>query len=85
MFWPWLIGFFGLAVAIAASAHILLHKRDSRAVIAWTGLVWLAPWIGPLLYYTLGINRIQRKAVSLHIQGAWQAVFPATWPVSGQP
>ena len=63
--WPWLLAVVGLGVAIGATVHIVLRKRDSRSVIAWVGLVWLAPWVGPLLYYMLGINRIQRKAVSL--------------------
>ncbi len=71
--WPWLLAVVGLGVAIGATVHIVLRKRDSRSVIAWVGLVWLAPWAGALLYYMLGINRIQRKAVSLGIPQISQA------------
>ncbi len=71
--WPWLLAVAGLGVAVAATMHIVLRKRDSRSAIAWVGLVWLAPWVGSLLYYMLGINRIQRKAVSLGIQQPTQA------------
>jgi len=40
----------------------VLYKRDVRAAIGWTGLVWLAPIAGPLLYLFLGVNRIRRRA-----------------------
>lgn len=70
--WPWLVALIGLGIAAAATIHIVLRKRDSRSVISWVGLVWLAPWAGPVLYYMLGINRIQRKATALGIREAWQ-------------
>jgi cardiolipin synthase len=55
-----------LAVAsMAASLHAILHKRDPRAAIAWVGMVWLVPGIGPLLYALLGVNRIRRRAIAL--------------------
>ena len=52
-------------VAIVVSAHAILYKRDVRAAIGWTGLIWLAPFAGSLLYWLLGINRIRRRAVRL--------------------
>jgi cardiolipin synthase len=51
-----------LAVAIAASSHVILHKTDTRAATAWVGLIWLVPFVGAILYVFLGINRIQRRA-----------------------
>ena len=33
-----------------------------RAAIGWTGLVWLAPVVGSLLYLFFGVNRISRRA-----------------------
>lgn len=54
-----------LLVTLIASAHVVLYKRDSRAAIAWTGLIWLAPLVGTLLYVLLGINRIERRARKL--------------------
>lgn len=51
-----------VAVSAVASGHVVLYKRDSRAAIAWTGLIWLAPFVGTLLYVMLGINRIERRA-----------------------
>ncbi len=60
----WLIfsAAFNILVALVASAHVILNKRDTRAAIAWVGLIWLTPLLGVALYFWLGINRIQRRA-----------------------
>ena len=50
-----------IAGGVPAALHAILTKRDSRAVIGWVGVIWLTP-IGSLLYWVLGINRIQRRA-----------------------
>jgi cardiolipin synthase len=52
--------------AILASAHVIIRKRDVRAAIGWVGLIWLVPGVGALLYATLGMNRIRRRATVLH-------------------
>jgi cardiolipin synthase len=52
----------GFLLALAASLHILLNKREASAAIGWIGLVWLSPFLGTLLYFLLGINRVRRKA-----------------------
>jgi len=54
-----------LLLALAASVHAVLYKRDSRSAIAWVGFIWLAPLAGALLYFIFGINRIRRRAASL--------------------
>jgi cardiolipin synthase len=63
--WPWLVALAALAVATIASAHAILHKREVRAAIGWTGLICLSPFFGALIYYVFGINRIQRRAARL--------------------
>lgn len=60
--WHVVAGGLTVLLSMIASAHIVLHKRDSRAAVGWTGLVWLAPIVGPLLYVLFGINRIRRRA-----------------------
>jgi len=52
-------------LAIIASSHAVLYKRDSRAAVGWVGVIWLVPILGPVLYVLLGINRIRRQAVQL--------------------
>jgi cardiolipin synthase len=60
-FWPHIVGILWVAGGVPATLHAILYKRDARAVIGWVGVIWLTP-IGFLLYWVLGINRIQRRA-----------------------
>jgi cardiolipin synthase len=60
--WPWIIVLTHGLIVTVASAHVVLTKRDSRSAIGWVGIICLTPLIGTLLYFTFGINRIQRKA-----------------------
>lgn len=60
-FWPFLTAVAGIGVSLAASLHVVLYKRDSRAAVAWVGLIWLVPFVGTLLYLLLGINRVRRR------------------------
>jgi cardiolipin synthase len=62
MVWPYLLSAVPIGVSLLASAHVVLHKRDVRAAIAWVGFIWVLPLAGALLYGLLGINRIRRKA-----------------------
>ncbi len=69
--WTLIFTVVDVALAIGVTVHAVLWKRDSRAVIAWVGLAWLAPIVGPCVYLCLGINRIERKAVSLKQPESW--------------
>lgn len=66
--WPTVIAFVGFAIASTATVDAVLRKRDSRAVISWVGLIWLAPFLGTLAYVLLGINRIERKAYRIGLR-----------------
>jgi len=63
--WHWFVAGFALVLSIVASAHAVLHKRDSRAAIAWVGFIWLVPLLGGLLYFIFGVNRLRRQAALL--------------------
>ena len=54
-----------LLTALLASGHAVIWKRDSRAAALWVGFIWLAPLVGALLYFILGVNRIKRRAILL--------------------
>ena|SRR5690606_12183495 len=58
----YLIAALHVILAAGVSSHIVLTKTDVRSAIGWTGLVWLTPVIGSLLYFFLGINLIRRTA-----------------------
>ncbi|HKD36461.1 MAG TPA: cardiolipin synthase [Pirellulales bacterium] len=64
-FWPHIFGAMIIIAAIAATVHAVLHKRDTRATIAWVGLIWLSPVVGVALYFTFGVNRIKRRGTML--------------------
>ena len=77
LIWPLLLGFLLYAVvAPLTTIHIVLTKREVRAAIGWTGLVWLAPLLGAGLYFCFGVNRIQRRATSLGLQQSWNERRP---------
>ncbi len=54
-----------IVVAAGVTVHVLLRKRDVGAALGWIGLTWLAPIVGGLLYFVLGINRVRRRAQRL--------------------
>jgi cardiolipin synthase len=54
-----------VGIDLWAAGHAVLHKRETRAAVAWVGFIWVLPVVGAVLYTLLGINRIQRRARSL--------------------
>jgi cardiolipin synthase len=75
-YWPHLAAGFDFLAALLASAHALLHKRDTRAATLWIGVVWLMPGFGPILYLTFGVNRIRRRAISLRLKKPSHRAIP---------
>jgi cardiolipin synthase len=63
--WPWIASVAYVLVAVWAAGHAIIHKRDVRAAIGWTGLILLSPFIGAAAYYFFGINRLHRRAAKL--------------------
>lgn len=61
-------------LAVWVTVHSVLYKRDTRAVIGWTGLAWLAPIIGSVLYWCFGVNRIHRKAERLGLRDVLEKI-----------
>ena len=55
------------AIALGASGHAILHKRDVRAALGWVAFIWLAPVVGAAAYLVLGVNRIRRRAQALRL------------------
>ena len=78
--WPWFTAAIHLILALCAAGHALMRKRDTRAAIGWVGLIWLAPLVGSLLYFSFGINRIRRRGTAIseswvHIRARLNAAF----------
>lgn len=79
--WPYLVVTADLVLALVASGHVVIYKRDLRAAIGWAGLIWLSPFLGAALYALFGVNRVKRRASRIrqgHPSGACsQAVAAA--------
>ncbi len=52
-------------ISISAAIRVIMTKRNPLAAALWLVTIWFAPYLGPLLYYLLGINRVKRKAIHL--------------------
>ena len=73
--WNYLLANFlalvGVGMALTASIHALLSKRDSKSAMAWIAVSIVLPFAGPVLYLVFGINRIGTAA-----QESYQATAP---------
>ncbi len=47
-----------VALALLATVHILLNKRQSRSAMLWILWVWFMPWVGFLTYWYMGFNQV---------------------------
>ena len=53
--------------ALGVTVHVLMTNRNVRSSIGWIGLSWLSPFVGSLIYFAFGINRVGRRASQLRI------------------
>ena len=52
-------------MALVASGHAVIYKRQPRAAALWILVIWLLPAAGAILYLLLGVNRVRRQAVAM--------------------
>src|SRR5262245_5939155 len=64
-FLPLIVTIVAILFALPTSVHAILHKRDPRAAVSWSGLIWLVPIGGAVLYWMFGVNRVARRAGKL--------------------
>ena len=74
--WPHIFGALYVVLMVVASAHLVMYKKDTRAALGWIGLVVMVPVFGALLYGLLGINRLQRRAITLRGSGVSRFASP---------
>jgi cardiolipin synthase len=77
----------GLTVAVAgcslfSAGHALLYKRDPRSALGWIWICISLPLLGPLVYWSMGVNWIRRKAQywqesGRFLQGSERFTLPA--------
>jgi cardiolipin synthase A/B len=59
----WILLVLDLAAAMATAAHAVMYKRDPRAALAWVVASFAMPFVGPLLYWLMGVKRIRRHRI----------------------
>lgn len=64
-FWTGVVVLADLALALLATGHAVLNKRDPRAAVMWIALAWMVPLVGAAAYALLGVNRVKRRAALL--------------------
>ncbi|UCE60394.1 MAG: cardiolipin synthase [Phycisphaerales bacterium] len=52
-----------LALGCASAGHAIMYKRDPRSASLWVLVSFMLPLVGPWLYWVLGINRVERRAI----------------------
>jgi cardiolipin synthase len=68
LFWALVVVAVG-GVGIISAGHALIWKRDPRSALGWITVCVMLPLVGPFLYWSMGVNRIVRKARSWHELG----------------
>jgi cardiolipin synthase len=53
-------------IAILSAGHALINKRDPRSALGWILTCIAIPFLGPLFYWGMGVNRIYRRARRWH-------------------
>lgn len=69
------------AVGLLAAGHALIYKRRPQAALGWIAVSLMVPFVGALLYYLFGINRVQARA--RHLRGGTRTSTRA--PVETEP
>ncbi|HEY6982604.1 phospholipase D-like domain-containing protein [Reyranella sp.] len=69
-----------LVIAGWVTIHVLLYKRNVGAAISWMGIAWLSPFVGGLLYFAMGVNRVKRRARRLRSERSHLFVVDQTTP-----
>jgi len=62
-FWSWLpfTSLAHLLVWLAVTLHCLRRRREATSALLWIFLAWALPFLGALLYLTLGLYRVPDK------------------------
>ena len=54
-----------LSMAGLGAFHALTFKRDPRSALGWIFVCLTVPFAGPIVYFTLGVNRVRTRAKKL--------------------
>lgn len=60
-----LLAILHFSMAGLGAFHALTFKRDPRSALGWIFVCLTVPFAGPLIYFTLGVNRVRIRAKKL--------------------
>lgn len=63
-------------VGLTTAAHATVYKRSPRAAMGWVAVSLTLPFLGSLLYFFFGINRLQHRARRLRARGPGAGDLP---------
>ena len=72
----WILLVLNVVAATATAAHAVMYKRDPRAAWGWVLTSFAIPFVGPLLYWLMGVNRIRHRRIG-ELPGAGPPAGPA--------
>ncbi|KPK82398.1 MAG: hypothetical protein AMS25_02485 [Gemmatimonas sp. SM23_52] len=75
-----LIGVGHLALGLALTLDILLHKHRPVSAVLWLAVIWAFPYAGALAYLSIGVERVQRGAAAREAAKALVAQRAALHP-----
>lgn len=52
-----------LVLGCVSAVHAVMYKRDPKSTAIWVFISFIFPLIGPWLYWVIGINRLERRAI----------------------
>ena len=78
----WLIVVADLVLAALAAGHVLLNKSDPKAAMGWIAVCFLTPFVGSILYFLFGINRVVTRAQRLAAASPFQAGAGGLQPIT---
>jgi len=56
---------FSIFLSLTTSGHALLNQRTPSAALGWVAVCLMFPFLGPILYFLFGINRVKTRARKL--------------------
>lgn len=63
-YWPHIALVLSLVISIPTAIHAAMTKQEVRAAIGWVGVIILSPFMGSLLYFIMGINKIRKDQIT---------------------
>lgn len=56
---------FSILLSVTTAGHALLHQRYPSSALGWVAVCLVFPFVGPVLYFLFGINRVETRAKKL--------------------